>query len=337
MDGFVRRTHRLLLNAAICITLLGLGSVCAAASGGATTRSGVDSRTGIDSRALRVAAVQLEIRQSDLRSVEVFRSRIESLVMRCLPFQPDLIVFPEYTSVFLALIPYYPVIRESASAEEGIERLSARDPLIAGLRDLFLLNSGLTERLMEDIFATLAGRHGVAIIPGTYFAWSGPEGGADLVNRVVVYDNNGEIVYTQDKVFLTPFEEHLLGISPGLLERAEPIVIQQKRIGITICRDTFFSQWQQVLSGVDLWIDIKANGAVFTEQERQGFRRAVPARIEEGDIPFGLTVCLTGSLLDMIWEGESSLARNDPGEEIRFVERAASASEEEILFFSIGE
>jgi predicted amidohydrolase len=317
----MKRHHRILVSTVFCIILLIVGSTSTAA----------------DSQVLRVAAVQLKIQQSDLRSFSAFRSRIEALVMRCMDFEPDLIVFPEYTSVFLALIPYYPVILESQSAEDGLSRIKARDPLINGFRDLFLINSGLVERVMEEVFASLARRHGVAIIPGTYFAWIERDQEAALVNRLVVYDHSGTITYTQDKVFLTPFEEQLLEISPGVLEQAEPIVLQGQRIGITICRDTFFSDWLQVLSGVDLWIDIKANGALYTQEERQRFLRAVPARISEGDIPYGLTVCLTGSLLDMVWEGESSLARKDPGQEIRFVEKASSASQEEILFFSIGD
>jgi predicted amidohydrolase len=317
----MKRHHRILVSTVFCIILLIVGSTSTAA----------------DSQVLRVAAVQLKIQQSDLRSFSAFRSRIEALVMRCMDFEPDLIVFPEYTSVFLALIPYYPVILESQSAEDGLSRINARDPLINGFRDLFLINSGLVERVMEEVFASLARRHGVAIIPGTYFAWIERDQEAALVNRLVVYDHSGTITYTQDKVFLTPFEEQLLEISPGVLEQAEPIVLQGQRIGITICRDTFFSDWLQVLSGVDLWIDIKANGALYTQEERQRFLRAVPARISEGDIPYGLTVCLTGSLLDMVWEGESSLARKDPGQEIRFVEKASSASQEEILFFSIGD
>ena len=321
----------MLLPSAICVILLFGASICAPAlDAGATGAEG-------DSRVLRVAAVQLKIQQSDLRSFAAFRSRIEALVMSCMAFEPDLIVFPEYTSVFWALIPYYPVIQASRSAEDGLSRIRARDPLINGFRDLFLVNSGLAQRAMDEVFASLARRHEVAIIPGTYFAWGERQKEVMLFNRVVVYDPTGRIAYSQDKVFLTPFEEQLVGISPGLLEGAEPIVLQGRRIGITICRDTFFSDWLQVHSGVDLWIDIKANGALFTQEERQRFLRAVPARIEEGDIPYGLTVCLTGSLLDMIWEGESSLARKDPGREIRFVEKAASASEEEILFFSIGE
>jgi predicted amidohydrolase len=228
------------------------------------------------------------------------------------------------------------VIRVSNSAVEGISRISAKDPLIKGFRDLFLFNSGLVERAMEEIFAALARQYRVAILAGTYFAWSEKGQEVRLVNRTVVFDQEGKTAYTQDKVYLTPFEEQLLGISPGLIQEAAPVVLKGFRIGITICRDTFFRPWVEVHSGSDLWIDIKANGTAFTGEEQERFLRAVPARIAESDIPYGLTVCLTGSLLDLLWEGESSLVSKDREQGFRFVEKATSASEEEILFFSIG-
>lgn len=293
------------------------------------------SDVGERSQALRVAAVQLQIRQSDLRSYEAFKDHIEALVERCLAFRPDLIVFPEYTSVFLALIPHYPVIRSSGSALEGIAAISAQDPLIGGFRDLFLLNSGLVERALEEIFAVLAARHQVAILAGTYFAWSRRDQEVELVNRAVLYDSKGKIAYTQDKVYLTPFEEQLLGIAPGHLREAEPIELRGREIGLTICRDTFFPAWQQIYSGVDLWIDIKANGTAFTQEERERFQRAVPARIREGDIPYGLTVCLTGSLLDLLWEGESSLVGRESAQDNQFLQKSNSAAAEEILFITI--
>ena len=320
-------------SAAAAISLVFLFAAIFAASGLDAGSTGAAD----ESTVLRVAAIQFKIEQSDLRSLAAFRSHVESLVIRSMVFEPDLIVFPEYTSVFPALIPYHSVIQASQSAADGLSRINARDPLIDGFRDLFLLNSGLAERIMEEVFGTLARRHGVAIIPGTYFAWSERDGEAALVNRLVVYDRSGQIIYRQDKVFLTPFEDGLLGISPGVLEQAEPFVLRGQRIGITICRDTFFSQWLRVLSGVDLWIDIKANGALYNEEERQRFLRAVPARITEGNIPYGMTVCLTGALLDLFWEGVSSFVRKDPGEQVRFVEQASSASQEEILFLEIGD
>ena len=208
----MRLKREILFHAAVCVALL-LGPILYAQQSDAD----LAPASAEQHRVLRVAAVQFEIQQSDLRSFAAFRSHVESLVMRCLDFEPDLIVFPEYTSVFPALIPYYSVIRVSQSAGDGLSRIGAGDHLVDGFRDLFLLNSGLAERFIEEVFATLARRHAVAIVPGTYFAWSERSGEAALVNRLVLYDQSGEIAYTQDKVFLTPFEEQLLEISPGAL------------------------------------------------------------------------------------------------------------------------
>ncbi len=328
---FIIMKSRTLLPVAIFIILVFGRALCAHETG-----IGSNPGSGDRSQDLRIAAVQLEIQRSDLRSFSAFRYHIEALVMRSIAFKPDLIVFPEYTSVFLALIPYYSVIYASHSAVEGISRITAQDPLIKSFRDLFLFNSGLVERAMEGIFAALARQYKVAILAGTYFAWSGKGREVRLVNRTVVFDQEGKTAYTQDKVYLTPFEEKLLGISPGLLREAAPVVLNGYRIGITICRDTFFRPWVEIYSGSDLWIDIKANGTAFTREEQERFLRAVPARIAESDIPYGLTVCLTGSLLDLLWEGESSLVSKDREQGFRFVEKATSASGEEILFFSIG-
>jgi predicted amidohydrolase len=284
---------------------------------------------------LRVAAVQLQIGRRDLRSLDDFRSHVEALVIRCVARRADLIVFPEYTSVFLSLIPYYEPILGSESAEQTITRISARDPLIEGFRDFFLFNSGLAERAMEKVFGDLARRFGVSILAGSYFACESSGEEVQLVNRAVLYDRSGEILYSQDKVYLTPFEEEVLGISAGKLGRASGARLNGCEIKITICRDTFFPAWLQVHSGGDVWIDIKANGTAFTQEERERFLRALPARISEGEVPYGVTVCLTGSLLDMLWEGRSSIVVKDGEQGFRFLEKAFSASAEEILFFSI--
>jgi predicted amidohydrolase len=294
------------------------------------------AESGGPRKGLRIAAVQLQIRASDLRSYADFRFHMESLVRRCMVSQPDLIVFPEYTSVFLSLVPYYSEIGASISAAEGIERIRVREPLIEDFRDLFLLNSGLAKEAMEGIFGGLARSYGVGVLAGSYFALREEGGEARLVNRTVLFDRDGQSTYAQDKVFLTPFEKDLLGMSPGSIDEAKPIGLDGYRIAVTLCRDTFFSAWQEVYAGADLWIDLKANGTVFDQEERERFLRAVPARISEGDVPFGLTVCLTGSLLDLLWEGESSLVRKDGARGVRFLKRASSVRREEILFFTIG-
>jgi predicted amidohydrolase len=275
-----------------------------------------------------------------LSSLAAYRNRISEWVERSLAYRPDLIVFPEYTAAFLALVPHRRALEGAASVAQGLERVRAADPLVRDLRELFLLNSGWVERAMESVFGDLAGRYGVTILAGSYFAWAEAENGAGLTNRAVVFGADGRRVYQQDKVYLTPFEEELLGLSPGKLSAAAPFRVAGARVGLTICRDSFFSAWEEQLRGSDLWVDIKANGTAYTEEERRRFERALPARIRSGGVPYGLTVCLTGAYLDLLWEGASALVqRQSPpracAPQIVTLLAALSPREKELLLCSV--
>ncbi len=284
---------------------------------------------------LKVAAVQFEIYESSTSSIDSFKARIREIVERCIAYEPDLIVFPEYTCAFIALIPYYQAVQQSEDILEGFKRIREVEPLVHNLKDLFLLNSRLVERVILDIFRSLSRKHSVYILGGTYFAWKKTSlGEIQLRNRAFFFDRDGRMFYTQDKVYLTDFETSVLRLSPGTLREAEVIKINNCLVGLTICRDTFFSVWEDILSDADLWIDIKANGAVYNQEERKRFSRALPARIKNNRVSFGGTVCLTGRYLDLFWEGESSLIQKKKGE-IRYVKRANSPRDEEILFFTL--
>jgi predicted amidohydrolase len=295
--------------------------------------------------ALRVAAVQLRIDQDTIGSLETYRAHMEGLVQAALPFKPDLIVFPEYTGAFLALVPYARVLGGVTTIAEGLAAVRRQEPLVRSFRDLFLLSSGFVEQSMAAVFGEMAARYGVTILAGSYFAWEEGKGepkaggrrarSVRLTNRAVVFGPDGQPIYTQDKVYLTPFEEDLLGVSPGRVQEAFPFTVKGAWVGVSICRDTFFEEWQHVLQDSDLWVDIKANGQAFTAEERERFQRALPARIASGGVPYGLTVCLTGRLFDLLWEGESSLVQKGPAGEATTIDRAASDSGEHLLLAEI--
>jgi len=302
---------------------------------GAAGQAAARDQAGGSSESLRVAAVQLSVDSAMLGSLEAYRARITAIVERSLPSRPELIVFPEYTAAFLALVPHHREIEGAQSVAEGLERVRAADPLIGSLYDLFALESGWVERALEELFGGLARRHGVTILAGSYFAWSPGGNGGRLTNRSVVFGPDGRVLYRQDKVYLTPFEEELLGLSAGRIDDARPFPIEGARVGLTICRDTFFSPWEQQLEDSDLWIDIKANGIAFTEEERERFERALPARIRSGEVPYGLTVCLNGTLLDLLWEGVSSLVGKNGPDGVFTLRAAPSPREEELLLLSV--
>jgi predicted amidohydrolase len=286
-------------------------------------------------RELRVAAVQFGLSAADLASREAFRGHVQRLVERCLAHRPDLILFPEYTSAFLALLPYGGCIREAATVEEAFREVRAREPQAGSLRALLLLNAELAERSARELFGSLARRYRVAIGAGTYFASAGLAGEPPrLVNRAVVFDARGRLLHVQDKAFLTPFEQEALGVEPGRLEEAATFLLKGRRIGLTICRDTFFAEWERVLAGAELWVDLQANGEPYTAEVRERFQLALPARLQGGNVPYGLSVCLTGELLELMGEGESFLAQQAGGV-VRVVERAAAADAETILLVTV--
>ena len=270
-----------------------------------------------------MAVIQLEVDERLYSSVDEFRARIAALVDRALANgQPDLIVFPEYTCAFLALIPYRRAIEGSRSVAEAFEKARAADPRFASLRELFLQEADGVERAIRDVFGTLARQHGAAMIAGTAFARTRGSGSEELRNRAYVFASDGSLLYTQDKVSLTDFETDLLLVSPGSLEDARTFSLAGARVGLTICRDTFMEEWETAFRGLDLWIDIKANGAPYTEEARQEFQKALPERLPGSGVRYGITACLVGRLLDIVWEGESSFIELDSG-----VVRARARSE----------
>ena len=236
---------------------------------------------------LRVAAVQLCIGPADLASFSAYAGRITGLVERCLPYRPDLILFPEYASAFFALLPYGPKLREADSLEEALRGLLAGEPLARDLRDLFLLNSGLAERRLRELFGGLARRHAVAVGAGSWFAAQSSGSRTVLVNRAVVFDPRGRELYSQDKVYLTPFEEELLGLAPGRLEAARPFLVDGRRVALTLCRDTFFEDWERFLRGAELWVDLKANGEGLTAQAGRACPRGRAPATGRGRFPGG--------------------------------------------------
>jgi predicted amidohydrolase len=292
-------------------------------------------RLAADTRPLRVAAVQLSIHPEDLASPSAFRARIEGLVAGCLPAEPDLILFPEYTSAFLALVPYGAQLQDADNTAEALRRVRAVEPLARGLRDLFLLNAGVAEAAARELFGGLARHYRVAVGAGTLFAAEREAQSTRLVNRALVFGRDGELLHAQDKVMLTEYEEEALGLEAGSLDRTAPFLLDGRRVGLTICRDTYLAEWERLLAGCDLWVDLKGNGGPFTEQTREHFRLALPARLGASEVRYGLTVCLTGRLWELAWEGESFLAVRGSDGRVRTAVRAASPTGEELLWLGL--
>ena len=268
---------------------------------------------------LVVAAVQLEVGPEIVASYDAYRDEVRRLTRQAVDGGAALLVFPEYAGALLALLPFAWALDGAARAEEALERIRQREPWIRSVRDVFIAGSGVAERAMRDIYGEIAGALGVTIVAGTYFA-ADPRARV-LTNRAVVFGPDGELLYQQDKVLLTEFEEGL-GLAPGEMDGARAFEVAGRRVALTICRDTFLEEWEWQHRAADLWIDLRANGEPFGPEVAERFEHALPARLLGSGVRHGITVCLTGKLLEFLWEGPSShLRRGETG-----LESVASAA-----------
>jgi predicted amidohydrolase len=256
---------------------------------------------------LEVIGVQWEMKSEYAADADLFWDDVQALLRTQELEPPDqaerLIVFPEYTSVFLSLNTYMDHIAGSEGFASAWKRV-AREYGYTRIADVFKAETLDTYEYLEQ-WKEIAIAYKSYLIPGTFFVHDPRQD--KVVNRAVLISPEGEVIYYQDKVYLTPFEKEILGLEASRQFWAEPVTIAGEKVALTICRDTFFDSWEQEFGMVDLWIDIKANGQHFTKQTEALFEQAVPERIEDIEGAAGMTVCLTGEFLELFWEGESSV------------------------------
>jgi predicted amidohydrolase len=143
-------------------------------------------------------------------------------------------------------------------------------------------------------------------VAGTYF-----NAGKELRNRALVFDERGRLIHRQDKSFLTPYEEDLLGVSPGAPRAVEAFEVSGFDVAITICRDSFFSVWDRRFAQADLWLELRANGEEYGPAVRERFDGALPERVAAAGVPVGVSSSLNGEFLDLVWEGPAYVVNRE--------------------------
>ncbi len=281
---------------------------------------------------LKAALVQYEVQRADYSSEARFAASVGELTAEAAAEGAEIVVFPEYINVFLAAVPLAEQLTAADSLPQILQLLQQRHGRPVSLPEYLRMQSADTRAIMDRVWGRLARRHQLWILAGSSFVTEGTE----LYNRAYVYGPDGKVAYRQDKVFLTPFEKETVGLSPGIIADARVFEAAGVDIALTLCRDTFFDEWNGQMKSADLWVDLKANGAEFDQQARQLFTEALPERIAETDVPYGATVCLTGRFFDLFWEGRSSLTvPADTARGYKTIKKTDEPDEEELLLIEV--
>jgi len=264
---------------------------------------------GVAADEVTVAAVQFEVSEERYASVSRLHAEIDRLVGEARErYDADIVVFPEYINVFLLASQYPDVLAEADDLFEALAAISDGPVDADTVAEVLHSHADSITDAAVALWSDVADRHDTTIVAGTLFALAEPVApGAEqeLRNRLVVFDEHGLVVYTQDKVYLTPVESDLLDIEPGSIDAAAPIVVEGLEIGFTICRDGYFGAWNRTLGDVDLWISLRANGEPYTREVYERFLTAMPERVAETDVDAGISASLTGEFLGEVWAGPS--------------------------------
>lgn len=246
---------------------------------------------------LTIGAIQFAVSREVYSSTDSFRTAliraldtVEAQAVDDGVF-PDLIVFPEYTSAFLGL---------SVLSDEQIAAFAA-DP--AGNRRIVAEAISRTNQDMMDIWMEISAAKPYAILTGSHL---NVDSKGNIRNRALVFDS-GQIIWSQDKVFPGLPEIRILQLTTGVVEDAIAFEVDGFSIVTTICRDTYNEIWETTLPEADLWIDIKANELVYTQEY---YDEALTARLPGSPIDRGLTVSLSGEILGFRFTGPTEYLYN---------------------------
>ncbi|WP_020611959.1 nitrilase-related carbon-nitrogen hydrolase [Sediminispirochaeta bajacaliforniensis] len=282
--------------------------------------------------ALTIAVCQYEVSEALYLDVGAFEAKAHDIMTRAESSGADLLIIPEYANVMLAFLPDAKQLEGVRTMEEGLALLTGPDRPFPDLKDLFLKRSPMVRKLMDRVWGQGARLHHLMILAGTYFA----EDGGRLFNRLVLYGPSGETLYVQDKIHLTPFERGIVELDAGSPRAARLVTVGGLKLGFSICRDTFFDDYANLMESAQVWIDLKANGELYTEETEVLFSRALPFRQAEYHFPWGVTACLNGSFFGLLWQGPSEITRyrKETGA-VETVLRADTPGQERLLFFTV--
>lgn len=271
-------------------------------------------------------------------SEATFGALVERLMERAVANMPDgvprLVVFPEDFAAGLLLMDSGDALEGATGLRGGVASLVRQNftavmaqrmrHRVGWVRALTLLKAEGVFQVYRRVFADAARRYDAHILAGTVLlpeielnddGGAEPKGG-DVFNVAYLFGPDGDIIGRQRKVFLIELEgEEALDLCPAPVDDLVVYDTALGRIGIAVCLDGFQEPVVERLKalGVDIFLQPSANPQPWTEpQQADWLNGSWKAVVEQGIAVYAINPMLVGQLLDIEFEGQSSIIARDP-------------------------
>lgn len=289
-----------------------------------------------DANRIAIACVQAKVTLPDYYTEESFRSMTERLVQQAAATMPEgvprLIVFPEDYASGCLFAGEEAALKDASSLRGAVAKLVQRHfpgvmkerlrHRVGWVRAFALLRAEDAARLYFRTFSELAKKHRTYILGGSALLPELDTGdgrfvpkGPDVYNVSYLFGPDGNVVGRQRKAFLIDLEgPDGLDLSSGRVEELDVFDTELGRIGVAVCFDAFQEPVIQRMKelDVDIFLQPSANPGPWNDWQREDWLRGTwKAVVEEGVAVYGVNPMLVGSLLDVEFEGQSSIVCRD--------------------------
>lgn len=286
---------------------------------------------------IAIACVQAHVTVNNFVSEQSFRELVERLMERAVASMPEgvprLVVFPEDFASGLIFMDSGETLDGATGLRGAVAALVRKHftgvmgkrmrHRVGWVRALALYKAQDIVHAYRRVFADVARRHdayvlgGTVLVPDIEFTIDGgaePQGG-DVFNVAYLFGPDGAIIGGQRKAFLIDLEgSEALDLCAGAVDDLVVYDTALGRIGIAICFDAFQEPVVEHLAalGVDILLQPSANPEPWTEAQQLDWLNGTwKAVVERGMAVYGINPMLVGRLLDIVFEGQSSIIARD--------------------------
>ena len=284
-----------------------------------------------------IACVQARVTLADYLTADSFQALTERLMQEAVSRLPEgvprLVVFPEDYGSGCMFAGEAETVGGSSTLRGAVAKLVQRHfagvmarrlrHRVGWVRALALHRAEEAAKLYFSTFSKLAKEHKAYVLAGSVLlpdmdAEHGnfePQG-SKVYNVAYLFGPDGRVLGRQRKAFLIELEGvDGLDLVPGAVEELSVIDTELGRLGVAVCFDAFQEPVVERLKSLepDIFVQPSANPGPWNEWQRGDWLRGTwKAVVEAGVAVYGVNAMLVGSLLDVSFEGQSSILCRDP-------------------------